>query len=130
VGAGQGRAVLHQSPSQAYRAELVVQNLAASTISLRLAPIGKLAREMADSGMLDSHTAAAIKRVPRVQQLGKRAGNWLTKNQANDLLNAPKPNTLAGKRNRAILALLLGCRLRIAELLSPNVKDLQQRESR
>jgi integrase len=115
---------------QAYRAELVGLGLAASTVNLRLAPIRKLAREMADNGMLDPHTAAAIERVPGVQQLGRRAGNWLTKDQANDLLNAPNPNALTGKRDRAILALLLGCGLRRAELLRLNVEDLQQRESR
>ena len=39
------------------------------------------------------------------------------KEQANDLLNAPDPKTLTGLRDRAILALLLGCGLRRAELL-------------
>jgi site-specific recombinase XerD len=38
------------------------------------------------------------------------------KDQANDLLNAPDPQTLTGKRDRAILAVLLGCGLRRAEL--------------
>jgi integrase len=80
--------------------------------------------------LLDPATAAAIERVPGIPQLGRRAGNWLTKEQANDLLNAPDSNTLTGKRDRAILALLLGCGLRRAELLPLNVTDLQQRESR
>jgi integrase/recombinase XerD len=52
------------------------------------------------------------------------------KDQANDLLNAPDPETLAGKRDRAILAVLLGCGLRRAELLQIKVADLQQREGR
>ncbi len=61
---------------------------------------------------------------------GTRLGNWLTKEQANDLLNAPNPKTLAGKRDRAILALLIGCGLRRAELLRLECKDLQHREAR
>ncbi|AXC10226.1 phage integrase family protein [Acidisarcina polymorpha] len=52
------------------------------------------------------------------------------KEQANDLLNAPSPKTLSGTRDRAVLALLLGCGLRRAELLRIDVKDLQQREGR
>jgi integrase len=46
------------------------------------------------------------------------------------LLNAPDPQTLTGRRDRAILAVLLGCGLRRAELLRLNVADLQQREGR
>ena len=52
------------------------------------------------------------------------------KDQANLLLNAPDPERLAGKRDRAILALLLGCGLRRGELLRLNVEDLEQREGR
>ena len=52
------------------------------------------------------------------------------KEQANSLLNAPDPKTLTGLRDRAILALLLGCGLRRAELLRINFEDLQQREGR
>ncbi|MGI4828975.1 MAG: hypothetical protein ACRYFU_12405 [Janthinobacterium lividum] len=44
---------------------------------------------MADSGVLDPAGAAAIERVPGVTRRGTRLGNWLTKEQANDLLNAP-----------------------------------------
>lgn len=115
---------------QEYRADLVSGGLAASTVNLRLAPIRKLAREMADNGLLKPAVAAAIERVPGVQQLGVRTGNWLTRDQANDLLNAPDLETLAGKRDRAMLALLLGCGLRRMELLSLNVRNLQQREAR
>ena len=103
---------------------------ASSTINLRLSPIRKLAREMADNQMLDPATAAAIERVPGVERRGTRVGNWLMKDQANDLLHAPDPQTLTGKRDRAILAVLLGCGLRRAELLRIQVEDLQQREGR
>ena len=72
-------------------------------------PIRKLAREMADNGMLEPATAAAIERVPGVEKRGNRVGNWLMKEQANSLLNAPSSKTLTGVRDRAILALLLGC---------------------
>jgi integrase/recombinase XerD len=115
---------------QQYRSALLADELSSSTVNLRLSPIRKLAREMADNGMLEPATAAAIERVPGVEKRGNRVGNWLMKEQANSLLNAPDPRTLTGLRDRAILALLLGCGLRRAELLRINFEDLQQREGR
>ena len=115
---------------QQYRSALLADELSSSTVNLRLSPIRKLAREMADNEMLDPAPAAAIERVPGVEKRGHRVGNWLMKDQANDLLNAPDPKTLTGLRDRAILALLLGCGLRRAELLRINMEDLQQREGR
>ena len=113
---------------QHYRSSLLADQLSSSTVNLRLSPIRKLAREMADNGMLDPAIAAAIGRVPGVEKRGNRVGNWLMKEQANSLLNAPDPKTLTGLRDRAILTLLLGCGLRRAELLRINLEDLQQRE--
>ena len=115
---------------QQYRAEQISAGMSASTLNLRLSPVRKLAREMSDNGLLDPAVAAAIGRVPGVEQRGIRAGNWLVRDQANALLNAPDPRTLTGLRDRAILGLLLGCGLRRAELLRLNVEDLSQREGR
>ena len=48
--------------------------------------------------------------------------------QANELLTAPDPCTLKGKRDRAILALLISFGLRRAELVGLGVDRSQQRE--
>ncbi len=114
----------------AYRSWLLEQGLAPATINLRLSPVRKLAREMADNGLLAPELAAAIERVAGVKQQGIRAGNWLSREQASELLNAPDPLTLKGKRDRAMLALLLGCGLRRTELLSLEVDHIEQREGR
>ena len=115
---------------QEYRRTLEEAGLAPSTINLRLAAIRKLAVEAADNGLLDADLAAGITRVKGVRQHGIRAGNWLTREQAHDLLDAPDASTLKGKRDRAILALLIGCGLRRAELVGLRVEDLGQREGR
>ena len=115
---------------QAYRAWLLEQGLAPATVNLRLSPLRKLAREMADNRLLDPALAAGVGNTRGVKQQGARVGNWLMKEQANALLIAPAPATLKGKRDRAILALLIGCGLRRAELLRPGVDDIQQREGR
>ncbi len=113
-----------------YRSVLLAGELSSSSINLRLSPIRKLAREMADNQLLDTAIASAIERVSGVERRGTRVGNWLTKEQANDLLNAPNLKTLNGKRDRAILALLIGCGLRRAELLRLDIDHLQQRDAR
>ena len=114
----------------AYRSWLLEQGLASATINLRLSPVRKLAREMADNDLLAPELAAAIERVAGVKQQGVRAGNWLSREQASELLNAPDPSSLKGKRDRAMLALLLGCGLRRSELLALEVDQIEQREGR
>ena len=74
----------------------------ASSINLRMSAIRKLAQEAADNGLIDQTIANAVSRVHGVKQQGVRAGNWLTKNQAQSILNAPNIETLKGLRDRAI----------------------------
>ncbi len=54
--------------------------------------------------------------------------NWLTADQSRNLLAAPDVQTIKGRRDRAILALMLGCGLRRVEVAGLNVDHLQQRE--
>ena len=115
---------------QQYRAALLEQGLSSSTINLRLSAIRKLARELADNGRLDPAIAAAIERAKGVERRGVRVGNWLLKEQVNELLQAPSATTRKGKRDRAILALLVACGLRRGEVLALTVDQLQQREGR
>lgn len=60
-------------------------------------------------GYVDRDRAADAAGVENTRALGERAGNWLTAEQAKALLLAPDENTLKGKRDRAILAVLVGC---------------------
>jgi integrase len=89
-----------------------------------------LAFEAADSGLLTPELAAGIYRVKGVRKLGSRLGNWLTAGEASALWQAPDAQTLTGKRNRAILAILLGCGLRRRELAELKYESLQRREER
>lgn len=54
----------------------------------------------------------------------------LTQEQAQQLLLLPNDKTLKGKRDQALLALLLGCGLRRAELAGLKIQDIQQRDGR
>jgi site-specific recombinase XerD len=111
-----------------YRLHLEDRHLAAGTINVRLAAVRRLAYEAADSGLLSPDLAAGIRRVKGVKKLGCRLGNWLTAEQARVLWQLPDPDTLKGKRDRAILAVLLGCGLRRRELTELTTEHFQRRE--
>jgi integrase len=109
-----------------FRIALENRGLAAGTINGRLAAVRRLAYEAADAGLLSPELAAGIRRVKGVKKLGVRLGNWLTAEEARRLSEAPDANNLKGKRDRAILAVLLGCGLRRRELADLDFKHLQQ----
>ena len=64
------------------------------------------------------------------KRLGVRIGNSLTVDQSKTLLGGPPAERVRGKRDRAILALLIGCGLRRAELVGLVTQDFQVREQR
>ena len=111
-----------------YRIHLENRHLAAGTVNGRLAAVRRLAYEAADAGLLSPELAAGIRRVKGVKKLGVRLGNWLTAEEGRRLLQAPDAETLKGKRDRAILAVLLGCGLRRRELADLDFRLLQRRE--
>ena len=113
-----------------YRLHLEERGLAPGTINVRMAAVRRLAYEAADSGLLSPELAAGIHRVKGVRKLGSRLGNWLTAGEAAALWQVPDGQTLTGKRNRAIMAILLGCGLRRRELAELTLETLQLREER
>ena len=111
-----------------YRVYLEQKQYAATTINLRLAAVRRVAFEAADSGLLSPELAAGIRRVKGVRRIGVRVGNWLTAEQSKRLLAGEDRHSLRGKRNYAILAMLIGCGLRRGELLALRVDSIQLRE--
>ena len=111
-----------------YRSHLESSQLAPGTVNLRLGAVRRLAYEAADCGLLSADLAAGIRRVKGVKKLGVRLGNWLTAEQGQALWQAPDREQLKGKRDRALLALLLACGLRRHEVVALTLDHLQQRE--
>ena len=109
------KAVVH-----AYKAELERSGLSASTINQRLAAIRKLVSEAADNGLISDELAAGVAKVKGTPQHGIRIGNWLDRQQAEQLLNAPDRSIIPCKRDRAIFAVLIGCGLRRSEAAGPD----------
>jgi site-specific recombinase XerD len=128
--AATGVAAFTKATVQAWRATLETAGLAASSINVRLSAVKKLAMEAADNGLVAPEVAAAIARVKGAKRHGVRAGNWLTLDQTERLLELPSRATHKGRRDRALLALLVGCGLRRQELAGLRIEDIQQRDGR
>lgn len=111
-----------------YRIALEQRGYAPSTINLRLAAVRRLAYEASDCGLLSPDLAAGIRRVKGAKRLGVRVGNWLTVEQGKKLLAAHFGKQLRDLRNHAIIAMLLGCGLRRAELVAVKIEDFELRE--
>src|SRR3974390_888012 len=122
------RLALNRTVVMRYRSFLELRQLAPGTVNLRLGAVRRLAYEAADCGLLSADLAAGIRRVKGVRNLGIRLGNWLTAEQGHALWQAPDPDQLKGKRDRALLALLLACGLRRHEVVALTLDHLQQRE--
>jgi len=114
----------------AWRVSLEARGLGSSSIIIRMSAIRKLAAEAADNGLLAPELAAGISRVKSAKSVGIRVGNWLSVRQAQGLLNAPDVTTVRGLRDRAILAVLLGCGLRRSEVAALTFAHVQQRDGR
>jgi integrase/recombinase XerD len=114
----------------AWRVSIEVRGLGSSSIIIRMSAIRKLAAEASDNGLIAPELAAGISRVRSVKSTGIRVGNWLSLRQAQALLSAPNISTVKGLRDRAILAVLLGCGLRRSEVAALTFAHVQQRDGR
>ncbi len=107
-----------------------MESLSLSTINVRLSAVRKMVVEARRNNMIGSEEAASLTDIPNIRQKGIRLGNWLTREQAKELLAVPDRSALKGKRDYVILALLVGCALRRNEQAELDVETIQQREGR
>ena len=107
-----------------------MEKQAPSTVNIRLSAMRSLVAEARRAGMLSSEDAATLTDIPNIKQAGTRKGNWLTREQAKEILAVPDRSKLKGKRDYVILSLLVACALRRTELAELDVGTIQQREGR
>ena len=113
-----------------FRIYLQQRGYAPATINLRLAAVRRIAYEAAEAGLLTPELVEGIRRLKGVRRRGVRVGNWLTAEQSRRLLRACPPEGLRGKRNHAMVAVLIGCGLRRGELLGLTLGSIQLRDER
>lgn len=121
-----GEPKLDREHVQKYLKSLELRDATAQVRNQTLAALKKLAIEAAELGWIEHSTAAQIERIKARKIQGIRTGRWLNKTQATALLAAPDRTTVQGKRDSAVLALLLGCGLRRAEACSLEVEQLER----
>lgn len=110
---------------------LLSRGYSAGTINQRLTAIRKFARRAAQEGLLPSHNAAEILGVRgEKKDLPLADGPSLSIAEAESLLSSPNVKTNKGKRDRALLALLLGCGLRRNEIVQLKVEDILRWQGR
>jgi site-specific recombinase XerD len=98
-----------------YRISLEQRHYTPSTIDPRLAAVRRLAYEASACGILSPDLAASIRGVKGSSRLGVRIGNWLTAEEGRRLIGASGTLPPKERRNRAMIAVLIGCGLRRAE---------------
>lgn len=126
----QGKPGLTKAMVQEYKTVLQDAGLSPSSVNVRMSAIRKLAQEAAENGLMEQGLANGIARVRGVKSQGVRAGNWLTREQAQELINSPDVTTLKGIRDRAILAVMIGTGLRRSEAAALRFDHIQQRDGR
>ena len=113
-----------------YLASMADRSISGSRARLALSAIKKLTYEAEITGAIDHIAAMGIRELKGPKRSGQRAGRWLTIEQERQLLSAPNRNTPIGKRDRAMLAVLLGCGLRRTEVCDLETRHVDMRDSR
>jgi integrase len=104
--------------------------LAPSTINVRLSAVRKIFEAGSRSGQIPDAEANRLLEVGGVPFRGTRIGNWLTIEQTRRLLSVPNRKNRRGLRNYLILAVLVGCALRVNDLATVDIEQVQQRDGR
>ncbi|KAA3664593.1 MAG: hypothetical protein DWQ04_04940, partial [Chloroflexi bacterium] len=132
-----GRSGFTKATINAYREKILQAGKSRSSINQALSAIRKLATEAADNGLVPPTLAYGVERVKGVRQEGVRAGNWLTNEEAEKLINTPiyrwrqkEMPALKAVRDQAILAVMIGTGLRRAEVAGLTWEQVQQRDGR
>jgi site-specific recombinase XerD len=125
-----GRRAFSANTVEAFVAHLRTRGRRPATINQHLAAIRHLAAVAYRERVVDRADLDDIREVRGARHAGGGIGTWLTRDQAQQLLDVPDPRTLRGKRDQALLAVLLGCGLRRSELVALELRHIQQREGR
>jgi site-specific recombinase XerD len=123
-----GHRTLTKSAVQAYKSHLLDDlELAPSTVNVNLSAIRRMATEAADNGLLDDHTAAAVRRVSNVRNETVPAGREVAPGEIAGLMGAcAKDPSAAGVRDAALVGVLYVTGARRSEVAALTVADYEQ----
>ena len=96
------------------------ENLSAATVSRRIAALRSFFQYLIDEGRIRENPSAGLK-PPKVE---KKAPTILSVEEVDRLLAQPNTKTLKGLRDRAMLELLYATGIRVSELISLQLSDI------
>lgn len=108
-----------------YREQLETRNLKPATVAKKLTVLRRLFTFCHDQGLLPRNPTAGLA-LPKINDESGR--DILTLDECRRLLDAIDPSTTRGKRDKAILGLLLVNGLRTCEIVRANISDLRREE--
>ena len=113
-----------ESSVESYMRSLELEGRSAQVRNQSLAALKHLAIKAAELGWIDPQAADQIQLIKTARITETRTANWLNAAQSSALLVAPDRSTLAGRRDAAVIALLLGCGLERAEACALKVEQV------
>jgi len=125
LGGGAGVKQVSTRNVRGFLAHLHEQGFSKSTIARRLAAVRSWFRYLCRQGTLATNPAEGV-RGPRKE---RKLPRFLTEQATEKLLSAPAGEEQAGTRDRAILETLYSAGLRVSELVSLNVDDVNLDDS-
>ena len=125
-----GRPALRLFVLESYREHLKEAGKGAANVNQRLSAIRRMIRKGAANGFIPEAEARSAASVEGVGAPGRSVGRWLSKGQAEAFLTAMPRQTLAEKRDFALIAVALSSGLRRAEIAALQVSHLQEVEGR
>ena len=96
------------------------EGLSSRTVARRLATIKSLCKYLQKNGVIDVNIAAVIK-TPKTP---KKLPAIIPEKMIEELMNCP-PDTIKGKRDKAVLELFYSTGIRLSELVSLNLGDFK-----
>lgn len=116
---------LNREGVQAWLVTLRRSRVGPVSINVALAAVKLLAREAHARGLLDDSALSAIERIRGQRVLGSSIGRWLELTEIEMLLDAAR-----NPRDRALIACMIGCGFRRAEVVRLTWDQYQKRSGR
>lgn len=96
------------------------QGLAKSSVSRKISTLKSFFNYFFKTGQIEQNPASRL----HFPKKDKKLPDFLEEKQISELLEKPDTTTLQGKRDRAVMELLYGAGMRVGELATLNIKDL------
>jgi site-specific recombinase XerD len=125
-----GNPPITEATCRSHLTYLQADGYAPATLNQRLSAIRKLVGGAVNLNLLSLRECVQICRIRNVREMTIAPADALSQRQTEELMDVPDGTTNKGKRDRLLLAFLIGCALRRSEVVNLNVEDIEYADSR